>query len=296
MRFKAEISKDNLVVLHSILASFDHISHKAALHLTPKAFKISLITDSTDAPQCFAEMDTSFLFKSYRIQSQSDNAILFEIGLDLLSWALASGKSADFACLKLVKRGTKPYLSFEAFAQSAAAMKVLHDIPIRILPPSSLVYYLPPQSPPPTVALKLPRGKMMRTIVQRLNTFSKIVYITAKQTGRLIFRVAHSQVVIKTFCNNLVPFYPSNLIQSRDSDNTATVKLDLRKLSSILNLNSLPWDDGGASIYIVNNATVLIEIIISSLSGSSSHGGTLDFYLPVMMLGCDEDIVTDGEL
>ena len=288
MRFKAKISKDNLVALQSVVASLDHISHRAALHLNPDAFKISLIVDSPDMPQCFAEMNAKYLFQDYRIESQSGNAILFEIGLDLFSWALASGKSAEFAQLKLVKRGTKPYLCFEAYAQSVAAIQVQHDIPIRLMPPGNLIYHVPPAAPPPQVALKLPRGKMLRAIIQKLHSFSKTMFLTAKQAGRLVFRVDHAQVTIRSFCNNLTPYYPAHLSRENDAENSATVKLDVRKLSAVLGLGALPWDD--ACVYVVHNSTVLISVLLPSFGGTGTEGGgAVDFYLPVMLLSADEE-------
>lgn len=296
MRFKAKISKENMLQLHVLLASFERISSKAALHLTPKTFKISLITESVDTPQCYAEMGTDDLFQEYKIQSQSDNAILFEIGLDLLSWALASGKAAEYGILKLVKRGTKPFLCFEACAQSAATMKVLHDIPIRILQATNIVYYLPPQVAPPTVSLKLPRGKMMRTVIEKLNKFSKNVIITARQTGRLVFRVEQSVVTIKTFFSNLTPFYPPNLDRDTDANNSATVKLDVKKLSAVLNLHLLSWDD--ACIFIVNNSTVLIELTMPAFGGggAGADGGSISFYIPVLLLNREDHHDQDAEM
>jgi len=293
MRFKAKISKENVGVLHGVMSAFDHISHKAVLHLSPKEFKIALVTESTDAPQCYAVMSTQFLFEDYRIESQSENAILFEIGLDQLSWVLASGKVAEKAMLKLVKRGAKPCLCLEALSQSAAAMKVMHDIPIRILPTSHLVNHLPPEIPPPSVALKLPRGKMMRTIIQKLNTFSKIMFLTAKQAGRLEFRVVHAQVTIKTFYNNLVPDYTGHLTRENDSGNSASVKIDVRKLSSILSMKDLPWDD--ARIFIVEGTIVLIQLTLPSFEGGDGNeSGTIDFYLPIMLIEDEEDLGEDG--
>jgi hypothetical protein len=113
------------------------------------------------------------------------------------------------------------------------------------------------------------------------------VYLTAKQTGRLVFRVEHPQLSIKTYCNNLTPFFPNSMNRENDASNLATVKLDVRKLSAILNLTSLPWDD--ANIYIVHNKTVLISVSLPSFGGSGAEGGAVDFYLPVLFLNGDED-------
>lgn len=35
--------------------------------------------------------------------------------------------------------------------------------------PSDIIYYLPPEMSPPSVAIELPRGKLIKTIVDRLS-------------------------------------------------------------------------------------------------------------------------------
>jgi hypothetical protein len=279
MRFKAKISKQNLLILHTLALSLEKIGSRAAIHLSPTALKVSVIIENIDAPRCYVEIPSAYLFSDYRIESQNENSILFEIGLDLFGWALASGKSSDFCQLKLVKRDSKPCLCLEAISsQGPTAVGVIHDIPIKLLPAGDILYYAPPDVPPPDTALQLPRGKLLRTIIERMVKFGKTMLITSSQLGQLTFRISQSTIAINTFVNNLVPVFTEGMDRGKDSNNAATVNIDIRKLACILALHHLPWDS--AVIYMTHNATLFLEL---PLVGTGSIG----FYIPILYLEQD---------
>ena len=51
----------------------------------------------------------------------------------------------------------------------------------------------------PTVVLDLPRGKFMKTIIDRMGKIAKQVSVFAEQSGRMIFSADHSDAAIKTY-------------------------------------------------------------------------------------------------
>ena len=241
MKFRAKVSKDNLVILLSIVQSFEKISSNATFFLDEQSLRISLLTESIDSPKCFAELSASDLFSEYRIESQSSNTILFEISLTQFSKALASGKVASQSQIKLVKRDGRPCLCFETKAdESILSVDVYHDIPLKLLKSTEVIHYLPPEMPPPTVALDIPKGRLLKTIVDKLNKFAKHVQITATQSGKLTLKAEHSSVTINTYYTGLYARYIGNLIIGRDINNTVTCKLNLRKLSVVLNTHNIP--------------------------------------------------------
>lgn len=62
---------------------------------------------------------------------------------------------------------------------------IIHDIPIKVLKSSDIIYYMPPQVPPPMVALELPRNnKLMRTIVDKMAKISRNVHVSASQGNK----------------------------------------------------------------------------------------------------------------
>jgi HUS1 checkpoint protein len=250
MKFKAKISKELLLVLHGVVSTIEKIGENAAMLLTEDSVRIAVVSESIETPRCYSEFKSSMLFSEYKIESQSDNTILFEIGLSQLSKALGSGKYSSQCQIKLVKRDNKACLCVETKAnESIMSVDVLHDIPIRVLKPTEIIHYMPPDIPAPKVALDLPKNKLMKTIVDKMLKFSKHVSITAYQSGRLVLKAEHSSAVIRTYYNGLQPRYVGQMDIVRDVDNQASVKLNLRKMSAVLNLSNLMYDTASLCEY-----------------------------------------------
>lgn len=244
MRFRARISKESILVLQGVISQLHRIGDIAVIFLSAECVRLAVVSESVDNPRCYSELQANVLFEDYRIESQISNTILFEIGIENLSRALSSGKNAANCLIKLVKRGVRPCLSFETQSLEALNLNVTHDIPIRLLPSTDIVYYNPPEVPPPTVSLELPRNKLLRTIIDRMAKFAKYVHITACQMGSLQFQVDHASTIIKTFYGGLVPRYEGNLRVETDANNTANIQLEIKKLSIVLNQVALQWDGG----------------------------------------------------
>lgn len=243
MKFKARITKDNLVVLLGVIQTFEKIAGNATVYLDETSVRISLLSELLDAPKCFAELNAQDLFDEYRIESLSSNTIFFEVSLIQLSRALASGKVASNSLLKLAKRENRPCLCFETKAdESILGVDVVHNIPLKLMKSTDVVHYLPPQLPPPTVALDIPKGRLLKTIVDKLSKFAKHVQITASQSGKLALRADHPSVCINTYYSGLFARYVGELQAQRDINNQVLCKLNLRKLSMVLNLHNVPVD------------------------------------------------------
>jgi len=58
-------------------------------------------------------------------------------------------------------------------------------------------------------------------------------------------------------------------------------------------MKDLPWDD--ARIFIVEGTIVLIQLTLPSFEGGDGNeSGTIDFYLPIMLIEDEEDMGEDG--
>jgi hypothetical protein len=273
MRFKARISNENISLLTGVTSVLERIGQTTAIYLDEQFVRLAVITESPDTPKVYAELRADVLFADYRIESQSSNSIFFEIELDLLTRALSSGKTAPMCCLKLVKRGLRPCLCMET---RASEVEIVHDIPIKLLRASDIDLYRPPNVPNPQVALDLPRGKLMKTIIDRMSKLAKHVVITAEQAGRIVVSIDHSSAVIKTYYSGLQPRFDA-LDRVSDAHNKASVMLDIRKLAAILNLHIMMWEN--TAIYIVENEALVINVVLSP-----HEAGTVTFYVPVVMM------------
>ena len=286
MRFKARFTKEQGQLLHQIMSSLERIAKGAVIHMSREAFRVAVVTDALAlAPFGFASLETEEIFEELRIESASNNAILLKIEqLGLLAWAMASVKQVSgLSQLKLVKRGNVPCLCFEARPdgmsdEGGVAMKVQHDIPIAVLPTEHIKEYMPPAIPPPDVALRLPKTRIFRSFVEKSNKFGRNMIISGKQAGSLTLRVEDSMIAVQTYLSPLDPIDLTDEEQNpssddADVDNEARVKVDIRKLSSVINLQNLPWDN--ANIYLSDNAALLIEVRVGI-------GAVVRFHVPVI--------------
>ena len=276
MRFKARIVTENLNILIGVSQACEKIGKRACIFLDQWHMRVAVIEESIDAPKVFVELSQETVFSEYRIESQSQNQIMFEIELDLLSRALSSGKNAPMCDLKLVKRGLLPHLCLDCKALDVA---VQHDIPIRVMKASTIVYYQPPDVNPPQVALELPRGRLLRTILDKMSKLTKVVNITAEQTGRLIFSIDHSSAgaTIKTYYTKLHPRFEGHLDEAVDGSNIASVKVDIRKLTHALNMRILNYES--ACVCVTDNDALVLYVTLSP-----QQAGHVSYFIPVIVM------------
>lgn len=284
MRFRGRISNDKLLTLHAIIATFEKIGGRVVMLLDEEVFRLSLVKESIESPRCYAELNVAELFTDYKIQSQTQNTILFEMSLHNLSQAFSSGKAANQCQLKLVKRNSLPCLCFETKAnESSLSVDVVHDIPVVILRFSDTLFHTPPEVSPPTVALDLPtHNRLMKTVVDRMTRLNKHTQMTASQNGHIVFRTAHTSADISTHFSGLRPRFVGDLVPAAHMDNQATVKLLLRGLGHVLNLFSLHPEC--VSIFVTADEVVLFHVNLSP-----QQLGSVTYYLPVIVLDEGEE-------
>lgn len=288
MRFKAKVSQDNLNILSGVIGLFEKNGKMAIVFLTEDCFRITVVNDNPDSPKLFSEIRQEAVFMEYRIESQTDNKILFEISISNLSRAFFSGRNAALCNMKLVRREATPCLCFETRALEALVVDVTHDIPVRVLSPNDIYYYMPPEIPPPTVALELPHGRLFKTIVEKMAKISKYLHLDANMAGRLVLRVEAVSVTVKTFFNGLQPCYEAVVSGVTDSQagpsqieavesNKCSVKVDIKKLSSVLHFqNNLIWKK--ASVFLTSNETLVIHINLEP-----EDAGSVTCFVPVLI-------------
>lgn len=166
MKFRSKITKEFLLLFYNIILNHEKSAKKALIFLTERQVQVTLISDHIDTQKCFTELLVSILFMEYRIESQSNNTILFEVIISQLLKALSSGKYSITSLFKLVKRDNRPYLCFETKAnESILSVDVIHDIPIKLMKSTDIAYHMPPIVSPPSVALDLPKGKLSMIII-----------------------------------------------------------------------------------------------------------------------------------
>jgi Hus1-like protein len=94
MKFRARTSNDQMLQIHGVIHQLERnaLGDKVAVYLTSDFVRLAVVNSvEVDNSRCFAELSVDALFNEYIIESKSDNAILFEIGLSNWCKALQSG-------------------------------------------------------------------------------------------------------------------------------------------------------------------------------------------------------------
>eukprot|EP00897_Mesotaenium_endlicherianum_P005618 jgi/Mesen1/5084/ME000252S04193 len=189
------------------LPAFEKIGKKAHVYLTRDDIMFMHNVLHADGVQAIAQFPKEVLFEEYRISSQNDDRIAFEVDLGLLAKALKSGLSMDVERLqvKLVKKCPSPtepalpYLTFESKGYRAA---ILQDVPISQPLTRAEVHDLQVsvdlvQDLPQTL-VQLPELMHLQALVERLRSVGEILDVGVSQSGDLSLRVVTATVTIGT--------------------------------------------------------------------------------------------------
>lgn len=277
MRFKARIQRDRLSCLMGLVQMFEKITPAnggVVIFFSEEKVRFSVGTGTEDL-QAFSELNQAEYFVDYRIESQSDNCIMFESSCALLSAALQSVKSALETQIKMAKRQGQPCLVVET-RLSDMEMNVSHDIPVKILRAADVSHYSPPEVPTPNVQLEMPMHRGIRTVAEKMKGINKYAYVDADMGGQLVLRCEIDDATIKTFFVNLTPRFESMPGgENKNRHNQTTLKVDSKKLSNVLQVYSMPIES--AILCLVDELTLVVHVFLAP-RGS----GTATYYIPAL--------------
>ncbi|CAM9340365.1 unnamed protein product, partial [Choristocarpus tenellus] len=124
------------------------------------------------------------------------------------------------------------------------------------------------------VQLEIPRNRSLRTVIDRMKGIDKILFVDADMGGQLVFRVEKADATIKTYYTNLTPRFES-MDEQQCRRNQASVKVDVKKLASVLSMYALRFEK--AICCIIGGYSLVLHVILSP-----QGVGTLTYYMPVM--------------
>ena len=354
MRFKAKLAVEQVHALHSLIGPIARLTGSpkhtgdslnasagegsslfvgssaagvSVVHLDPDHFRISVRSGRADADgvACFAELLSDKIFLEHRIESATNNAIVFEIDLYMLKTALHSiitsisittnnghnskglhnsnasstGSAFQFSSgalsvivMKLAKKAGLPCLCIEA--QQAGRYGQIdqnHALPIRIMRATEMQYHLPPKISMPDVQLELPvDGRVpIRTVLERLKGISPQVYLDGSMAGELTLRIESDGASIRTFYNKLIPrFEDCKGSQNEDmnsSPSSCTLKVDSKKMFSCFQ-----WQTSMGIGRAVGSAVLCMvenEMLVVHVLLNPDDLGFFTYYIPVHFLSAD---------
>ena len=199
MRFKAVLHREGISTMLAVAHAVARVpvasdGGTCAMFLSPdKGVELRVL--AMDSVQAFARLDAE-RFASLLVQSKAENNIYLEIYLAMLVSALKSAEKADEATLRLARRRGVPVLTLTA--QTLTGIVVTQDIVVtRIMSGDEADKYREPRLRAPDVTIRFPDPKHLRTVLDRMKSLDKFVYIKAHNRGALSLRV-HSDLVTTT--------------------------------------------------------------------------------------------------
>lgn len=160
-----------------------------------------------------------------------------------------------------------------------------------LLPVDHIIKHKPPDVPPPQVSLELQSiNKLFRVVIERMSKLSKNLHIVAYQSGKLILATSQQiNLKVKTYFTDVTPRYDTfepvsgmNIMETYNQ-NVAEVKLDIKKLSTVLLFfNSIPYTN--VIGFFSTNEMLVINIELAPLGL-----GTVTYFIPVIVLSEEEE-------
>lgn len=122
------LKKESTLLLHNTFSLLEKVTTQCVVFLDEQHMKVSAITSGEDA-MAYLELNTDILFSEMRIESQSNNSIMFELNVHSATKALSSCKAGNACELKLAKRNNHPCLCFNT---KTMEIEVDFEIQIRV--------------------------------------------------------------------------------------------------------------------------------------------------------------------
>eukprot|EP01138_Halocafeteria_seosinensis_P015123 gb/GECG01015436.1/.p1 GENE.gb/GECG01015436.1/~~gb/GECG01015436.1/.p1 ORF type:complete len:319 (+),score=25.73 gb/GECG01015436.1/:1-957(+) len=200
MKFRAlfEISKFKTFV--TVVQSMTKLSEEATLILNRDGLQLHCEAGANHPLKCFAQLDPSDLWSSFIIESRANNVIGLKFDLGTLMHALRGGNGAHSVSMKLTKKGQTKYLSLAMEVMQDVGLVINHEVPVRVLAESQLPEYKEPELPSPLASAALPDVRRLKTLVERLKTFSPHeVSFEIRPDGTLCVCIETTDTAIKAY-------------------------------------------------------------------------------------------------
>ncbi|KAM7390040.1 hypothetical protein PAMA_008286 [Pampus argenteus] len=188
----------------------------------------------------WCELSQANFFDEYQMEGVSSeaNEICLEVTPENLSRALKTVQNAKAVKVKLTKRHC-PCLTIAAELPTLSSISrvVTHDIPVDVIPRRLWHEFKEPSMPDFDVSIYLPPLKTIKNVVDRMKNLSNFLVIEANLNGEMNLKIETDLVSITTHFKDLgnPPWGDDGApSQSRDPENMAQARVDIRKLQQFL--------------------------------------------------------------
>ncbi|CAO1618742.1 unnamed protein product [Parajaminaea phylloscopi] len=286
MRFRTTLVDIN--TLTRIVQTIHKVSPRCTVRLEPDDVRF-ICTADADGVQIWSQLKVAAFFKDFRIESNFNNQINFDIATDMLLQALKSGQNAVDVMIRLAKRDKDPLLSFAIAnaSHTGAKLEIAQEILIKILRPAESLSIKEPLCPDPDVHIYLPKLYKVRTVAERMKAVASHIYISANHSEEFMMSVAQPEIRMETTwkkCGHPSTNDTQSAGRSADADPKEhhSVKLDAKSLLKFL------------SSHIVESRTIACicaghcAIFYVYVGDAKNTSGVMTFFLPAAVTDDDD--------
>ncbi|CAO1629287.1 unnamed protein product [Sympodiomycopsis kandeliae] len=201
MRFRTTLEDIN--TLTRIIQTIHKVSPRCIIRLEPNDVRFICTSESSSSAQgiqIWSQISVDSFFKDYRVESNFNNQINFEVSTDTLLQALRSGVNAIDVMMRLAKRDKEPLLSFAIAnaSHSGSKIEIVQDVLIKVLRPAESARIKEPLCPDPDVHIFLPKLYKVRTVAERMKAVSNHIYISANHQSEFRMSVEQPEIQMET--------------------------------------------------------------------------------------------------
>ncbi|XP_013856486.1 checkpoint protein HUS1 [Austrofundulus limnaeus] len=228
-----------------VVTTISRLTKTCVLRLTPDhLFFILSGKVSNGGVSMWCELLQVNFFDEYQMDGVSSefNEICLEVSPENLSRALKTVQSAKSVKIKLTKKHC-PCLTITAELPTLSSISrvVTHDVPVDVVPRSLWHEFKEPSVPDFDVSIYLPPLKTMKNVVDRMKNLSNFLVMEANMNGDMNLKIQTDLVSVTTHFRDLgnPPWggdtsQDGAASQSRDPEDMAEVRVDIRKLQQFL--------------------------------------------------------------
>lgn len=197
MRFRTTLVDVN--TLTKVVQTIHKVTARCIVRLDPEDMKL-ICTADPDGVHIWCQLSLESFFKDYRVESNFNNQINFEVSTDTLLQALRSAVNAVDVLLRLTKRDKEPLLSFSIAnaTHTGARMEIVQEVGIKVMRPAEAARVSEPMCPAPDVHIYLPKLYKLRAVAERMKAVSSSICISANKDQVFLMAVDQPEISIET--------------------------------------------------------------------------------------------------
>lgn len=204
MRFRTSVEDIN--TLTRIVQTIHKVSPRCIVRLEPQDVRLICTSDASSSSsdsggvQIWSQISVESFFRDYRVESNFNNQINFEISTDTLLQALRSSSNAVDVMIRLAKRDKDPLLSFSIAnaTHSGSRLEIVQDVLIKVMRPAESMRIKEPLCPDPDVHIFLPKLFKLRTVAERMKAVSGAIYLSANHKSEFRMSVEQPEIQMET--------------------------------------------------------------------------------------------------